>query len=154
MASTWNGPRRSKITWLEAPSWRAFGHLLTVAASFQIRQHLGHHRIHRGNRCCCCCGGHHAPNVRPVRYAHRSTFSSPHIIDTHEGDFVGNFSGFVNGNVQDLGDFENDLDRLWYGGRSFLEIVQAAYLQAAVSTSLPSLSPAGALVPSTSLPSE
>lgn len=79
--------------------------------------------------------------------------SSLHHTDIHAGEFVGNFSGFVNGDVQDLGGFENDLDRLWYGDRPF-RVVQAAYLQLAASMSLPSFSLVGASAPSTSSPSE
>lgn len=40
--------------------------------------------------------------------------SFPHLTDALSGEFVGNFTGFVNGNVQDLGDFEKELDQLWY----------------------------------------
>lgn len=54
--------------------------------------------------------------------------SSPHIIDVRAGEFVGNFTSFINGDVQDLGGIEKDLDRLWYGYRPF-RIIQATYLQ-------------------------
>lgn len=116
----------------------ALGYLLTVLASFHIRKNMGHHRVRGGDSRSCCCWGHHAPNVRPVRYAHQSICVSPrHLIDSRSGDFVGNFSGFVNGDVQDLGEFENDLDRLWYVARPFHNL-RTVYLEAAACTSLPS----------------
>lgn len=71
--------------------------------------------------------------------------SSQRLIDIRAGEFVGNFSGFVNGDINDLGEFENDLDRLWYAARPF-HVGQTTYSQAAASTSLPSSSLAGASV--------
>lgn len=136
------------------PFKETLGHLLTVVANFQIRKGMGHRRVH--GRCCgsCLCWSHPASNVRRLRYAHQSfCVASPHIVDAHVGDFVGNFSGFVNGNVQDLGDFEKDLDRLWYVARQF-HVLPTVYLQAAASMSLPSFSLVGVSVPSTNLPSE
>lgn len=135
------------------PFMETASHLLTITASFQIRKHMRHHCLCRRCFGSCLCWGHHSPNVCPVRYAHQSIFSSPHLVDARSGEFVGNFSGFVNGNVQDLGGFENDLDRLWYVARPS-HVLRKVDLQAAASTSLPSFSPAGASVPSTSLPSE
>lgn len=81
--------------------------------------------------------------------------SSPHRVNADSGEFVGNFSGFVNGNVQDFSDFENDVDRLWYVARPSHPLnTWAVYLQDAASTALPSFTPVGASVPSTNLPSE
>lgn len=79
--------------------------------------------------------------------------SSQHLIDICAGEFVGNFSGFVNGDMQDLGEFDNDLDRLWYAVRPF-HVGQTTYSQAAASTSLPSLSLVGASVRYINSPSE
>lgn len=71
--------------------------------------------------------------------------SSQHLVDIRAGEFVGNFSGFVNGDIHDFGEFENDLDRLWYAVRPF-HVGQTTYSQAAAFTSLPSLSLVGASV--------
>lgn len=79
--------------------------------------------------------------------------SSQHLVDIRAGEFVGNFSGFVNGDIHDLGDFENDLDRLWYAVRPF-HVGQTSNSQAAASTSSPSLLLDGASVPFISSHSE
>lgn len=139
---------------VRVPFMETLGHLLIGLASFHIRKNMGHHRVCGRHSGSCRCWGHHAANVRPVRYAHQSFgISSRHLIDARSGDFVGNFSSFVNGDVQDLGDFENDLDRLWYVARPF-HTLRTVYLQAPASTSLPYFSLGGASVPSTNLRSE